>query len=79
VRIKFINYQEEKMTRIILRGCNGRMGQEITRLIKNEKDACIIAGIDLKESADNDYPVFTSIWDCNVAADVIIDFRPQKS
>ncbi|MFU0826392.1 MAG: 4-hydroxy-tetrahydrodipicolinate reductase [Lachnoclostridium sp.] len=66
------------MTRIILRGCNGRMGQEITRLIKNEKDACIVAGIDLKESADNDYPVFTSIWDCNVAADVIIDFSSPK-
>ncbi len=66
------------MTRIILRGCNGRMGQEITKLLKNEADAVITAGIDLHETTDNGYPVFTSFSECNVAADVIIDFSSPK-
>lgn len=67
------------MTRIILRGCNGRMGQEITRLIKCEEDAVIAAGIDLNETTENGYPVFTSFLDCNVEADVIIDFSSPKN
>jgi 4-hydroxy-tetrahydrodipicolinate reductase len=67
------------MTRIILCGCNGRMGQEITRLLKTDDQAAIVAGIDLNETKDNDYPVFTSFSACNVIADVIIDFSsPNK-
>ncbi len=66
------------MTRIILRGCNGKMGQEITKLIKNDGQAAIVAGIDLKETADNGYPVFTTFAACNVIADVIIDFSSPK-
>ncbi|QHQ61148.1 4-hydroxy-tetrahydrodipicolinate reductase [Anaerocolumna sedimenticola] len=67
------------MTRIILRGCNGRMGQEITKLLKSDEQAVIVAGVDLHESTGNGYPVFTSFSACNVLADVIIDFSsPQK-
>lgn len=66
------------MTRIILRGCNGKMGQEITRLIKTDEQAAIVAGIDLKETTDNGYPVFTSFSVCNVIADIIIDFASPK-
>lgn len=66
------------MTRIILRGCNGRMGQEITRLLKEEEQAVIVAGIDLNETADKGYPVFDSFLKCNVIADVIIDFSSPK-
>ncbi|WMJ89655.1 4-hydroxy-tetrahydrodipicolinate reductase [Anaerocolumna sp. MB42-C2] len=67
------------MTRIILRGCNGRMGQEITKLLESDKQAVIAAGIDLHESTGNGYPVFTSFSACTVIADVIIDFSsPQK-
>ena len=35
------------MTRIIMHGCNGKMGQTITNLVKNDPDAEIVAGIDL--------------------------------
>ena len=67
------------MTRIILRGCNGRMGQEITKLLESDKQAVIAAGIDLHESTGSGYPVFTSFSACTVIADVIIDFSsPQK-
>ena len=34
------------MTRVIMYGCNGKMGQTITRLIEEENDVEIVAGID---------------------------------
>ena len=39
--------EEEKMVRIIMHGCNGHMGQVITGIVKEDKDAEIVAGIDL--------------------------------
>ncbi|MBE5947417.1 MAG: 4-hydroxy-tetrahydrodipicolinate reductase [Lachnospiraceae bacterium] len=66
------------MTRIIMRGCNGKMGQVITNLVKDDADAVIVAGIDLNTSIENDYPVFTSLDECDVDADVVIDFTSTK-
>ena len=62
------------MTNIIMVGCNGHMGQVITELVQEDADAAIVAGIDLIDNRDNGYPVFTSMMDCDVPADVIIDF-----
>ncbi len=62
------------MTNIILRGCNGKMGQVITDLIDADENAVIIAGIDVSQSRNNKYPVYQSFSQCNVKADVIIDF-----
>ena len=61
------------MTRIIMNGCCGRMGRVISDLVKNDKDAEIVAGVDIV-SADMGYPVITDINLCDVEADVIIDF-----
>ena len=62
------------MTRIIMHGCNGKMGQTITNIVKEDEDAQIVAGIDLFDGIQNDYPVFKSLADCDVEADVVIDF-----
>lgn len=62
------------MVRIIMHGCNGKMGQVITGLVAADPDAEIVAGIDIADSRDNGYPVFTDIDKCEVDADVIIDF-----
>lgn len=62
------------MTKIIMHGCNGKMGQMITGIIAEDKDVEIVAGIDVSDHIKNTYPVFKSITDCDVAADVIIDF-----
>lgn len=67
------------MTRIIMHGCNGKMGQVITGLLKDDEDAAIVAGIDISDHVKNDYPVFASFADCNVEADVIIDFASAKA
>ncbi len=62
------------MTRIIMHGCNGKMGQVITGICRDDDDAAIVAGIDVIDNRQNGYPVFTDIDACNVDADVIIDF-----
>ncbi len=62
------------MTNIILRGCNGKMGQVISELVDADENAVIVAGIDVSLSKPNKYPVSQSFTKCNVSADVIIDF-----
>lgn len=67
------------MVKIIMHGCNGKMGQVITGIVAADKDAEIVAGIDIVDNRPNPYPVFTNIDDCNVEADVIIDFASAKA
>ena len=62
------------MVKIIMHGCNGKMGQVITGIIAEDKDAEIVAGVDTSNHIQNTYPVFGNIADCNVEADVVIDF-----
>ncbi len=62
------------MTSIILRGCNGKMGQVITEMVEADENAVIVAGIDIAQNRNNKYPVYQSFAACNVKADVIIDF-----
>jgi 4-hydroxy-tetrahydrodipicolinate reductase len=61
------------MTRIIMNGCNGKMGKVICSLVKEDNECEIVAGIDIVQS-NAPFPVFTSINDCDMPADVIIDF-----
>ncbi len=61
------------MTKIIMHGCNGKMGRVICNIVKNDSDAEIVAGVDIAP-ANAEFPVFTNIKDCNIDADVIIDF-----
>lgn len=67
------------MTRVIMHGCNGHMGQVITGLCREDENIEIVAGIDLYDGIKNDYPVFASLRDCDVEADVIIDFCNAKA
>ena len=62
------------MTRIIMHGCNGKMGQAISRIVSEDAEAEIVAGVDPFDGIQNSYPCFASIKDCNVEADVVIDF-----
>lgn len=62
------------MVKILMHGCNGRMGQVITGLVKEDENATITAGVDVYDGIKNDYPVFSKLQDVNVDFDVIIDF-----
>lgn len=62
------------MTKIIINGCNGRMGQVITSLAAEDADCEITAGFDINDSINNDYPVFKTPAEFTGEADVVIDF-----
>ena len=62
------------MVKLIMHGCNGKMGQTISRIVKEDVGAEIVAGIDKYLGLANEYPTFDSIEKCDVEADVIIDF-----
>ena len=62
------------MIRIIMNGCNGRMGQVISAMIAEDPELTMAAGIDPKDDGHNAYPVFSDITLCNVEADCLIDF-----
>lgn len=62
------------MVKAIMHGCNGKMGQVITRLAAEDPEIEIVAGIDPHEDGHNGYPVYGSIFECGIEADVIIDF-----
>ena len=62
------------MVKIILHGCNGKMGRIITEIVKNDDGAEIVAGVDTYTGVDNEYPVFEKIEMCQEPADVVIDF-----
>ncbi|AGC68184.1 dihydrodipicolinate reductase DapB [Thermoclostridium stercorarium subsp. stercorarium DSM 8532] len=62
------------MVRILLSGCNGKMGQVITNLARDREDVRIVAGYDIHDNIKNDYPVFTQLENFNIPVDVIIDF-----
>lgn len=62
------------MLKIILNGCNGKMGRVITDIVTRRNDCAIVAGVDRELTQSGPYPVFQSLKDIHVAADVVIDF-----
>lgn len=62
------------MVRAIMHGCNGKMGQVITKLAEGDGQIKIVAGIDRNKGLNNTYPVFETLKECTVEADVVIDF-----
>lgn len=62
------------MIRIIMSGCNGKMGQVITSLAEQDGSYKIVAGFDIVKTEKNNYPVFSDPGKCDIEADVIIDF-----
>ena len=51
-----VQNKEDNMVRVIMHGCNGRMGQVITEMIAKEAEMEIVAGGGLERS----YPKFLS-------------------
>ena len=67
------------MIRVIMHGCNGRMGQAIVGLAAVDEDIKIVAGVDKFDNGQNSFPVYQSIEECELEADVIIDFSNSSA
>lgn len=71
--------ERQIMTKILMHGCNGRMGKMISEICREDLQTEIVAGIDIADDGSNPYPVFTEISACDVDADVMIDFSNAKA
>ena len=65
------------MVRVILRGCSGRMGRVISGLLAEDREARLVAGVDLVDDGHNPYPVYRNVRECDVEADCLIFHLPQ--
>lgn len=61
------------MKRIILSGCNGRMGHVLQQLIQKNPDLTVVAGIDRVPTVAA-FPIYATAQEVQEEADVIIDF-----
>ncbi len=61
------------MVKIIMHGCNGKMGQVISGLIAADPDMELVAGIDARDDGHNP-TLYSQIFTNVMAADAIIDF-----
>ena len=66
--------------KVLVNGCNGKMGQEVAKEVKRMPEMEVVCGVDKIDTGDNSFPVFTKIADIDVFPDVIIDFSvPQAT
>jgi 4-hydroxy-tetrahydrodipicolinate reductase len=66
------------MIKILLSGCNGKMGNVICSLVSDFPELEIVAGIDKNTDYDK-FPVYCAPKNCETNADVIVDFsRPDS-
>ena len=62
------------MVRLILSGCNGKMGRVITACVAERCDCEIVAGFDINTESHAGFPVYANPANCSIEADALIDF-----
>ena len=62
------------MIKVLINGCNGKMGQEVIKAIHDNEKFTVLNGVDKEENPDYIFPVYTNINDIKEKPDVIIDF-----
>lgn len=62
------------MIKVLINGCNGKMGKEVAKAINLTPDIEVLCGVDRIDTGDNSFPVFTDINKINLIPNVIIDF-----
>ena len=67
------------MIKVLMHGCNGKMGQVVSRMVDETEGMELAAGVDRFLGRENPYPVFTSCDACDVEADVIVDFSVAQA
>ena len=53
------------MIRIILCGCNGRMGHVVRGIVDENEDMQVVAGVDITPG-DGSFPVFANAGECDI-------------
>lgn len=68
------------MIKVLVNGCNGKMGQEVVKSVQKTENMEVFCGVDRVDNGDNNFPVFTNVNEINGRPDIIIDFSvPQAT
>lgn len=62
------------MIKVLINGCNGRMGQVLAREIDRFPNLLLACGFDINDDGKNTFPVYSNIDDIKERPDVIVDF-----
>lgn len=62
------------MIKVLINGCNGKMGQEVAKAIERNDNFQTVCGVDRLDTGDNNFPVYTDTSKIAEEPDVIIDF-----
>ena len=62
------------MVKMIMHGCNGRMGKMIAGIVENYPDIEIVTGVDINTEETGKFPVVDNISKADTTADVVVDF-----
>lgn len=62
------------MIKVLVNGCNGKMGNIVCDLVLKSNLFELIGGFDINSNVTCNFPIFTNINDINIKPDVIIDF-----
>ncbi|MGM9537809.1 MAG: 4-hydroxy-tetrahydrodipicolinate reductase [Candidatus Onthomonas sp.] len=66
------------MLKMIISGCNGKMGQVVESICKADSQVQVVAGFDVNQ-APREYPIYVSPANFTGEADAIIDFSSPKA
>jgi 4-hydroxy-tetrahydrodipicolinate reductase len=67
------------MKRIILSGCNGRMGRAVADLCRDGKSVNIVAGLDTNTARLDTFPVYADPKKLSGSADCVVDFSHSSA
>ena len=67
------------MIKVLINGCNGKMGQEVAKQVDKTEGFTVLSGVDRLDTGDNNFPVYTSYENITEMPDIIIDFSVPEA
>lgn len=66
--------------KVLLHGCNGKMGRVMTRILDETPDVEVVSGVDVAhEKYENRYPVYPSLEEVKEDPDLLVDFSHHST
>lgn len=62
------------MIKVLINGCNGRMGQVLIKEMERFENLLLVGGFDIHDNGLNTFPVYSDINNIKEKPDVIVDF-----
>ena len=67
------------MIKVLINGCNGKMGQEVAKQVDKTEGFTVLSGVDRLDTGDNKFPVYTLYENITEVPDIIIDFSVPEA